>query len=403
MKKSIGIGIAMVTVGFAAVAQETGVEYPVSIGASAGLQVFEGDEAVEDAPLVSLYLAREWSEHWTLEGILSFFPDIDENYRNSYGERISRLREAAGVDETSAYGLALDDRYHFTRWERLDPYLTVGLGVTRYDDDFGSRTEPALRLGGGALYHLTDQLGIRGDVRVVTAGEDTEFNAQFTCGLMWSFAKAVPSAPPQPVMDDTGDRAADLDSDGDGLTDTEEERAGTSPFEADTDFDGLTDYDEITRYHTDPLKRDTDAGKVADGHEVIEDGTDPLDPEDDRLVFELNMQFAADGADIQPEYFSDLDAIAKVLRDSEATARIEGHIDAAADTVPLEVKALTQQRAAAVAAYFVNNWEVPQERLTAVGYGSERPRAANDPAQGNPVNRRMEIYVNMPALAPENK
>ena len=58
---------------------------------------------------------------------------------------------------------------------------------------------------------------------------------------------------------------------------------------------------------------------------------------------------------------------------------------------------------AAVAAYFVNNWEVPQERLTAVGYGSERPRAANDPAQGNPVNRRMEIYVNMPALAPENK
>ena len=31
--------------------------------------------------------------------------------------------------------------------------------------------------------------------------------------------------------------------------------------------------------------------------------------------------------------------------------------------------------------------------MTAVGYGFSRPMAPNDPIKGNPVNRRVEVYI----------
>jgi hypothetical protein len=58
-----------------------------------------------------------------------------------------------------------------------------------------------------------------------------------------------------------------LDSDQDGLYDSEEVRLGTNPNLADTDQDGLNDFDEIIR-GTNPLKADTDGDGVKDGDEI---------------------------------------------------------------------------------------------------------------------------------------
>lgn len=73
----------------------------------------------------------------------------------------------------------------------------------------------------------------------------------------------------------------DPDTDGDGLTDSEEAALGTDPNDPDTDNDGLTDYEEVKIYGTDPLNADTDGGGISDGTE-IENGTDPNDPDDDQ-------------------------------------------------------------------------------------------------------------------------
>ena len=70
---------------------------------------------------------------------------------------------------------------------------------------------------------------------------------------------------------------AALDSDGDGLTDVEEQQLGVDPNKADTDGDGLVDGEEVNIYHTDPLKADTDGDGISDGLEVRQ-GTDPLNP-----------------------------------------------------------------------------------------------------------------------------
>ena len=59
-----------------------------------------------------------------------------------------------------------------------------------------------------------------------------------------------------------------LDSDADGLLDSEEELLGTDPNNPDTDNDELGDYQEVNVYKTDPLNPDTDNDGMKDGQEV---------------------------------------------------------------------------------------------------------------------------------------
>jgi hypothetical protein len=65
-----------------------------------------------------------------------------------------------------------------------------------------------------------------------------------------------------------------VDSDSDGLTDSEEVGAGTNINVIDTDNDGLSDYEEVKIYRSNPLNADTDADGYLDGVEV-KGGYDP--------------------------------------------------------------------------------------------------------------------------------
>jgi len=73
-----------------------------------------------------------------------------------------------------------------------------------------------------------------------------------------------------------------VDSDGDGLSDADEDRnldrrigAGeTDPANPDTDGDGLDDGDEVLIHHTDPLSADSDGDGLTDQQEVAS-GSDP--------------------------------------------------------------------------------------------------------------------------------
>ncbi len=66
------------------------------------------------------------------------------------------------------------------------------------------------------------------------------------------------------------------DTDGDGLTDDEEDKIGTDPRNPDTDGDGLNDFEEVRGYNTNPLKADTDDDNLTDYDEVMVHGTSPV-------------------------------------------------------------------------------------------------------------------------------
>jgi hypothetical protein len=67
------------------------------------------------------------------------------------------------------------------------------------------------------------------------------------------------------------------DSDGDRLTDAQENQLGTDPSVVDTDNDGMDDGTEVIDFGTDPLNPDSDADGFLDGDEQYLYGTDPLD------------------------------------------------------------------------------------------------------------------------------
>lgn len=71
--------------------------------------------------------------------------------------------------------------------------------------------------------------------------------------------------------------AAELDSDGDGLTDAQELRLGSHPGRYDTDGDGIGDGEEVLVLQSSPLGRDSDGDGSDDWAELVA-GTNPANP-----------------------------------------------------------------------------------------------------------------------------
>jgi len=69
----------------------------------------------------------------------------------------------------------------------------------------------------------------------------------------------------------------EVDSDNDGLSDSEEQTLGTNSLQTDSDADGLFDREEVKIYKTNPLVADTDGDNYIDGTEV-KNGYDPNGP-----------------------------------------------------------------------------------------------------------------------------
>jgi outer membrane protein OmpA-like peptidoglycan-associated protein len=406
-------------------AEEVGDSHPLNMTVGAGFLDFEGDFATKDGFIGSVKVGYDLNHWWSFEGGLFVAPVLDaqHGYKNDattgnqwkYVNNLAEQTGKADASSTTGYGFSLEALFHPTPWKRVDPYLSLGGQGTAFTDSMKDYDALGigLRAGAGIIYNINDAWGLRADYHSAfgNSGKKGVVSALTEVGVRYVFGANV--APSFVVA------GGAKDSDADGLTDDEENKIGTNPFDPDTDHDLLGDYDEVKVYHTDPLNpdtdfdglkdgsevfthhtdpllRDTDGGGVADGHEVIEDGTDPRAGHgaDDLQLVELNIQFDYDKDIIKPEYFKDLDIIGKVLaRDPGATARIEGHADKQKKSIADYNVELSERRAKSCLNYLASKCNVAATRMVAVGYGFSRPKAKNDPVLGNPANRRVEVYI----------
>jgi outer membrane protein OmpA-like peptidoglycan-associated protein len=104
------------------------------------------------------------------------------------------------------------------------------------------------------------------------------------------------------------------------------------------------------------------------------------------------VQFAYNSARILAESNEVLSAVQKILKANPKIrhVRVQGHTDNRGNDA--FNKRLSQQRAAAAADWLVRHG-VPRARLTAEGFGEERPLETNETAQGRAVNRRVEFHI----------
>jgi outer membrane protein OmpA-like peptidoglycan-associated protein len=101
--------------------------------------------------------------------------------------------------------------------------------------------------------------------------------------------------------------------------------------------------------------------------------------------------FASGKWELLPLAQEKLGQVAQALKEQEdATIVVEGHTDSLGSASANQE--LSQNRARSVRDYLVSRG-LPSERVTAVGYGPDRPIADNKSAEGRANNRRVEIIV----------
>lgn len=90
-----------------------------------------------------------------------------------------------------------------------------------------------------------------------------------------------------------------------------------------------------------------------------------------------------------------LDLIADQLRGRPNHVRIEGHTDDRPIQTPLYPSnwELSASRATTVVRYYVENHNIPPDRISALGYGEFRPVKANTTPENRAMNRRVDIVI----------
>jgi outer membrane protein OmpA-like peptidoglycan-associated protein len=100
------------------------------------------------------------------------------------------------------------------------------------------------------------------------------------------------------------------------------------------------------------------------------------------------VQFDTGKATLRPDSLSRFDSVVEYMQHKKS-ARIEisGHTDNKGNAK--QNKALSEKRAEACREYLISQG-IEADRITAVGYGDERPIASNDTEAGRQQNRRIE-------------
>lgn len=109
------------------------------------------------------------------------------------------------------------------------------------------------------------------------------------------------------------------------------------------------------------------------------------------LLGKARIRFESGKATIDQDSMGLLDRLIEtVLRCPTANIEVAGHTDSDGDSNAN--MALSEKRAQSVADYLIKAG-LPSDRLTAVGYGSQQPVAANDTEDGKAKNRRIDFVV----------
>lgn len=144
---------------------------------------------------------------------------------------------------------------------------------------------------------------------------------------------------------------------------------------------------------------DTDAGKRENRRidttiDCVNDAAGLSLPEA-RITIAALVEFDANSVAVDERYRADLEKAANYLRDNpNVTAHVEGH---AADLTSMQkAQEISEQRAANVVDYLVENFAVDRARLTAEGFGKTRRVAYNTTEEGKQKNRRVNIVLSYP-------
>ncbi|WP_317930765.1 OmpA family protein [Halioxenophilus sp. WMMB6] len=361
------IGASLATLPTMAEEQYSGITLTPGLG----YYFFDNDRNLEDDALFSIAVGYQFNNPWAFE-LLYLEANTEADGFGNFDVDHDQLR--------------LDTLYHFNRSGKWQPYLAGGVGRGNFETSFADSDETMLNLGGGLKYYFTDRVALRSDLRAIYGDEDDTFDAALTFGLnillggkSSSVSKPASKPAPTPVAN------TPADSDKDGVADSADQCADTPAgvvvdavgCPVDSDRDGVADYQDQCP--------DTAKGAKVDSKGCY------LELLEDREVT-LKVQFANNSDEVPEAYMGEVEKVATFMREYVNTSVvIEGHTDdrgAASYN-----QALSERRAKSVASLLTSRFGIAAERVSAVGYGEEKPLVDNDTAENRATNRRVVAVV----------
>ena len=265
---------------------------------------------------------------------------------------------ALGSSEASVNALKVDALYYI--WEdRFSPYAAFGVGRSSLDanDNAFDRDTNTFNLGGGFHYRMVDKLSFRGDLRFLRDYGQADNDVQLSAGLTYHFE--APSAPAQPVS-----LKRDLDSDGDGVMDSND-RCPNTPRGRQVNEFGCSEAPA-------PVVKEKPAPAV--------------------MNVRLEVNFDTDSSVVNNRYFSEIERVADYMAmNGKATVVIEGHTDSRGSEKYNQW--LSAKRAKAVAEVLENRFGIEGSRISSKGFGESAPMVANDTPENMATNRRVIAVI----------
>jgi OOP family OmpA-OmpF porin len=300
------------------------------------------------------------------------------------------------ADSTSINRLSGNALKHYKHFKEVTPYGLVGLGFEHIVDDKLSTDDSLfVNIGAGVKYKLQNNMSLMTDVRHIIRFDEFDSHTVWNIGLVIPFGakktetkvviaekkvepivetKIIAEIKPEPAIV----KVAPLDSDKDGIID-ELDKCPTSHMGAkvdangcclDSDKDGVKDFADKCP--------NTPAGFAVDASGC-------------EISYNLKINFDTNKANIKPEYENDIAKFVVFMKTfGNYKAEIQGYTDNRGNA-KLN-KSLSQKRADSLKAKFVHDG-ISADRLTAIGYGEEKPVASNDTTEGQNANRRIDMNL----------
>ena len=250
------------------------------------------------------------------------------------------------------------------------PFISAGASHLEFEPKSGSDiSESLVNLGLGVKKYFDNNIILRGELLAMNSidNEVTEFGARLAVGYAFGRSVAAPvvEVAPAPVVKKVV------------VKKVEEKPAPVvvpvKPAPVDTDKDGVVDANDKCPNTNAAFKVDATGCPVM-LTEAVE--------------IQMNVKFANNSSIVTAANFSEIQKVADFMKQFDKTeVSVEGYSDDRGRAA--YNKTLSQQRADAVRTTLINEFKIPADRITAIGYGEENPIADNATAEGRAKNRRV--------------
>ena len=167
-----------------------------------GSYLFDGDQPLENSPVFGVAVGYNIRERWGLEGAIS---------------KVDAESTVGSKDNVDVYNITLNALYHFRPNRALVPFVTAGVGgqSISHSGGVGSDQNLLFNYGAGLKYFLTEDFGLRAEVRHLLVRDSLESNSDvfnnlsFTVGLTFQLGGDRRALPKEAVWDTDSDGVPD--------------------------------------------------------------------------------------------------------------------------------------------------------------------------------------------------